>query len=253
MLSGDHMKTSSDLGLPLVGVGLLYRQGYFQQYLNMDGFQQESYPENDWYNMPVTLCRDAKGAPVGRDRSRWPANTVTARVWEVKVGKNSLYLLDTNIEANPPADRLITAAAVRRRPGDAHPAGDPPRASAGIRALCGAGHHASWPLHMNEGHSAFLGLERIRELHAGEEAVLGPRRCRRSGPPTSSRPIPPCPRATSGSRPTLMEKYFRGDGRRAGPALEGLPRPGPGRPRTTTGRSSASPSSRCACPRSPTA
>ena len=52
MLSGDHMKTSSDLGLPLVGVGLLYRQGYFQQYLNMDGFQQESYPENDWYNMP---------------------------------------------------------------------------------------------------------------------------------------------------------------------------------------------------------
>ncbi len=64
MLSGDHLKTSSDLGLPLVGVGLLYRQGYFQQYLNPDGFQQESYPENDWYNMPVTLCRDAKGDPL---------------------------------------------------------------------------------------------------------------------------------------------------------------------------------------------
>ena len=64
MLSGDHLKTSSDLGLPLVGVGLLYRQGYFQQYLNVDGFQQESYPENDWYNMPVTLCTDAAGAPL---------------------------------------------------------------------------------------------------------------------------------------------------------------------------------------------
>ena len=64
VLSGDHLKTSSDLGLPLVGVGLLYRQGYFQQYLNVDGFQQESYPENDWYNMPVSPCRDAKGDPV---------------------------------------------------------------------------------------------------------------------------------------------------------------------------------------------
>ena len=70
MLSGDHMKSSSDLGLPLVGVGLLYRQGYFQQYLNPDGFQQESYPENDWYNMPVTLCRDPP-APPSRSRWRW--------------------------------------------------------------------------------------------------------------------------------------------------------------------------------------
>ena len=64
VLSGDHLKTASDLGLPLVGVGLLYRQGYFQQYLNADGFQQESYPENDWYNMPVALCRTASGDPV---------------------------------------------------------------------------------------------------------------------------------------------------------------------------------------------
>jgi len=60
ILSGDHMKTASDMGLPLVGVGLLYRQGYFKQYLNPDGFQQESYPENDWYNMPVHRCLDAK-------------------------------------------------------------------------------------------------------------------------------------------------------------------------------------------------
>ena len=110
MLSGDHMKTSSDLGLPLVGVGLLYRQGYFQQYLNVDGFQQESYPENDWYNMPVTLCRDAKGAPLTVQVEMGPAN-VTAEIWRVAVGKNFLYLLDTNIEANAEPLRLITASA----------------------------------------------------------------------------------------------------------------------------------------------
>ncbi|MEI6874413.1 MAG: DUF3417 domain-containing protein [Spirochaetota bacterium] len=61
ILSGDHLKASSDMGLPLVAVGLLYRQGYFKQYLNPDGFQQELYPENDWYNMPVHRCLDAKG------------------------------------------------------------------------------------------------------------------------------------------------------------------------------------------------
>ncbi len=64
VLSGDHMKTVSDLGLPLVGVGLLYRQGYFKQYLNADGYQQETYPENDWYNMPVERCVDQNGAPI---------------------------------------------------------------------------------------------------------------------------------------------------------------------------------------------
>ncbi|MGA2478294.1 MAG: alpha-glucan family phosphorylase [Spirochaetia bacterium] len=161
MLSGDHIKTSSDLGLPLVGVGLLYRQGYFQQYLNMDGFQQESYPENDWYNMPVTLCRDKKGDPlavtvdVGQSK-------VTAWIWEVKVGKNSLYLLDTNIEANDPPHRLITAALyggdreVRIQQEIVLGVG-------GVRALQALGIKAAC-VHMNEGHSAFLGLERIRQL-----------------------------------------------------------------------------------------
>ena len=104
VLSGDHLKTASDLGLPLVGVGLLYRQGYFQQYLNADGFQQESYPENDWYNMPVSLCRDAGGAPV-TVHVELAGTPVTAHAWEVKVGTNSLYLLDTNIDENPPAAR----------------------------------------------------------------------------------------------------------------------------------------------------
>jgi len=161
MLSGDHLKSSSDLGLPLVGVGLLYRQGYFQQYLNADGFQQESYPENDWYNMPVTLCRDAKGNPISVTVEMGP-QTATAWVWEVKVGKNSLYLLDANIDANSPALRLVT---------DSLYGGDRETriqqeillGIGGIRALRALGVTARC-MHMNEGHSAFLGIERIRLL-----------------------------------------------------------------------------------------
>ena len=101
ILSGDHIKTSSDLGLPLVGVGLLYRQGYFKQYLNADGFQQESYPENDWHNMPVERCDDAEGKPIliSVDLA---GRSVAAAIWEVKVGRSSLFLLDTNIGENLP-------------------------------------------------------------------------------------------------------------------------------------------------------
>jgi glycogen phosphorylase len=93
ILSGDHMKTSSDLGLPLVGVGLLYRQGYFKQYLNADGFQQESYPENDWYNMPVEQCCDAEGTPI-LISVQLAGKLIYAAIWEVRVGRSSLYLLD---------------------------------------------------------------------------------------------------------------------------------------------------------------
>ena len=161
MLSGDHLKTSSDLGLPLVGVGLLYRQGYFKQYLNLDGFQQESYPENDWYNMPVTLCRDDKGAPVSVQVEMGPA-VATAWIWKVAVGKSALYLLDTNIDANPEPLRLITASLY---------GGDKETriqqeillGVGGVRALRALGITAAC-MHMNEGHSAFLCLERIRVL-----------------------------------------------------------------------------------------
>ncbi|MFW5768511.1 MAG: alpha-glucan family phosphorylase [Spirochaetota bacterium] len=161
VLSGDHMKSSSDLGLPLVGVGLLYRQGYFTQYLNADGFQQESYPENDWYNMPVRKRLDDSGNEV-KIEVTMAGRMVTARVWEVFVGRNSLILLDTNIEENEGDNRLITAALY---------GGDKERRMkqeillgiGGIRALEALGFTPA-VVHMNEGHSAFLALERIREL-----------------------------------------------------------------------------------------
>ena len=155
------MKTSSDLGLPLVGVGLLYRQGYFRQYLNADGYQQEEYPENDWYNMPVRRCETASGEPV-KIVVEMAGEHVVAQVWVVSVGRASLYLLDTNIEENAPQNRTITAALY---------GGDKETrirqeillGIGGIRALKAVGVNPA-VAHMNEGHAAFLGLERVREL-----------------------------------------------------------------------------------------
>ncbi|HET6452464.1 MAG TPA: alpha-glucan family phosphorylase [Spirochaetia bacterium] len=212
MLSGDHLKTSSDLGLPLVGVGLLYRQGYFQQYLNMDGFQQESYPENDWYNMPVTLCRDARGAPVSVTVEMGP-QAVKAEIWKVAVGRNSLYLLDTNIEANPEPLRLITASLY---------GGDRETriqqeillGIGGIRALETLGVRVSC-MHMNEGHSAFLGLERIRQLMAETKLSFDEAwHCVWSTNVFTTHT--PVPAGNERFDPGLMEKYFASTARELG-------------------------------------
>ena len=161
VLSGDHLKSCSDLGLPVVGVGLLYRTGYFRQHVTMEGQQQESYPANDFYNLPLTLCTSADGAPVqvavelGDERA-------FAQVWRAHVGRVTLYLLDSDIEINDPAARHITTQLyvadrrVRLRQELLLGIG-------GIRALRALDIPVA-VTHMNEGHSAFLGLERIRVL-----------------------------------------------------------------------------------------
>src|SRR5437764_2882538 len=108
ILSGDHLKSASDLGLPLVGIGILYQEGYFSQYLNADGYQQEAYPVNDYANLPVTRVTDSENKPIlvgvpiaGR--------TLYAQIWLVQVGRVPLYLLDTNIPNNAlPEDRNLT-------------------------------------------------------------------------------------------------------------------------------------------------
>ena len=107
MLSGDHLKSSSDLGMPVVGVGLLYKKGYVQQVLNRDNWQVERYPENDWYNMPVQIVTDAAGTPL-RVEVDLAGESVKVGVWKVPVGRTSLFLLDTNLPENTPAARLIT-------------------------------------------------------------------------------------------------------------------------------------------------
>jgi len=161
VLAGDHLKSASDLGVPLVGVGLLYQQGYFQQYLNETGWQQEVYEDNDFHTLPITLERLADGSPV-TVQVAFPGRTVQAQVWRAQVGRVSLYLLDANIAANSPADRAITHQLY---------GGDQETrikqelllGIGGCRALEALGIEPT-VYHINEGHSAFLVLERIRDL-----------------------------------------------------------------------------------------
>src|SRR6516162_5186892 len=94
VLSGDHLKSASDLGLPLVGIGLMYREGYFRQYLTVDGWQQERYPENDFFNLPLIPELNRDGAPL-TIRIPFPGREVHARIWRIQVGRVPLYLLDT--------------------------------------------------------------------------------------------------------------------------------------------------------------
>jgi glycogen phosphorylase len=161
VLAGDHLKSASDLGLPLVGVGLLYQQGYFAQYLNADGWQQERYPLNDFYNMPLHLERNPDGSEL-RIAVDYPGRTVYARVWRVQVGSVPLYMMDTNIEPNNPYDHDIT---------DQLYGGDIDMrihqeimlGIGGVRMLKALGYDVT-AYHMNEGHAAFSALERIRIL-----------------------------------------------------------------------------------------
>ncbi|GJD21975.1 probable glycogen phosphorylase [Rivularia sp. IAM M-261] len=159
VLAGDHLKSASDLGLPLVGVGLLYQQGYFAQYLNADGWQQERYPINDFYNMPLHLERKEDGSELIIEVD-YPGRKVYARVWRVQVGSVPLYMLDTNIEPNNPYDHNIT---------DQLYGGDIDMrihqeimlGIGGVRMLKALGYNVT-SYHMNEGHAAFSALERIR-------------------------------------------------------------------------------------------
>jgi starch phosphorylase len=205
MLSGDHMKTSSDMGLPLVGIGLLYRQGYFRQYLNADGFQQESYPENDWYNMPVELKTDKTGKAI-KISVDLAGRQAVAQIWEVRVGRSSLYLLDTNVEDNSQDFRDITAALY---------GGDKETriqqeillGIGGIRALRALGINPA-ATHMNEGHAAFLGLERIRELMTEREFTF--EEAREAVWPTNVFTThTPVPAGNERFEIALMDKYFR--------------------------------------------
>lgn len=159
ILAGDHLKSASDLGLPLVGVGLLYRQGYFRQYLNNEGWQQEIYPENDFYNLPLVLERDQLGRPLEVELD-FGGHNFKAHIWRVQVGRVPLYLLDTNLEENSPEDRLITSQLYGGNQ-EMRMQQEILLGIGGVRALR-AMRIIPNVCHMNEGHAAFLAIERIR-------------------------------------------------------------------------------------------
>src|SRR3954471_12884797 len=161
VLAGDHLKSASDLGIPLMGISLMYREGYFRQYLNVDGWQQERYPENDFFTLPLVPELRPDGNPV-LVSVPLPGRELSLRVWRIDVGRVPLYLLDANIPQNRPEDRGITAQLY---------GGDQQMriqqeivlGIGGIRALKALG-KVPTVVHMNEGHAAFAALERIRVL-----------------------------------------------------------------------------------------
>src|SRR5262245_21609308 len=157
ILAGNHLKSASDLGLPLVGVGLMYRLGYFRQYLNQDGWQQERYPENDFFNLPLIPENDAQGKPI-LIKVPFPGRDVQARICRIRVGRVPLALLHPNV----PEDREITGQ-LYGGDQDMRVRQEMILGIGGIRALRSLGIQPS-VCHMNEGHSAFLGLERIRVM-----------------------------------------------------------------------------------------
>ena len=204
ILSGDHLKSASDLNIPMVGVGLLYQEGYFRQYLNFEGWQQETYPKNEFSQLPLTLMRDSAGNPFHVEVS-FKRQPVHIQIWLLSVGRVPLYLLDTNLEGNPAEFRNTTAQLyggnreMRLRQEIVLGIG-------GVRALQVLGINPT-VFHMNEGHSAFVGFERIRILREehglsfdeARELVIG------SNVFTTHTPVPA---GNDYFSPELMREYF---------------------------------------------
>ncbi len=205
VLAGDHLKSASEIGLPLVGVGLLYRNGYFQQYLTSDGWQQEAYPELDFYNLPVEPMKYTDGTEI-HVRVDMPDNAVFCKVWRANIGRIPLYLLDTNLAENSPADRDITSRL--------YGGGSEMRIKqeivlgiGGVRAMEAVNLQPTvW--HMNEGHAAFLALERIRKLLEHSEVKFDEARQQvmASNVFTTHTPVPA---GIDFFSPDLMTKYFK--------------------------------------------
>ena len=160
ILSGDHCKSASDLGLPFIGVGFLYPQGYFTQRIDKDGQQQAEYEKIDFAEVPATPAVDANGHEVLISVDL-PGRLVYAKVWRIQVGRIPIFLMDTDVPRNAPQDRELSA---RLYGGDREMriSQEIVLGIGGVRAVHALGYQpAVW--HMNEGHSAFLGLERVRE------------------------------------------------------------------------------------------
>ncbi len=165
ILSGDHVKAASDLNLHFHGVGLLYQMGYFQQYLNMDGWQQDFYQVNDFHNMQVLEVRRPDGAPLEIDLD-FPGRKVWLKVWQIKVGRVSIHMLDSNHERNSDYDRRLTAQLYGGNP-EMRLQQEIILGIGGVKMLDALGIQVT-AVHMNEGHSAFTPFERARVLMKGK-------------------------------------------------------------------------------------
>ena len=205
VLAGDSLKSASDLGLPLVGVGLAYQQGFFRQYLNIDGWQQESYPTNDFANLPMAPILKEDQTPL-KVPIWFPHRTVMVQIWRIQVGRVPLFLLDTNCLENDPADCKISQTLYG---GDQEMRiqQETVLGIGGIRAL-EAMNIIPTVCHMNEGHSAFMTLERIRQLK--EKINIAYNEAREAiGSSNVFTSHTPVPAGFDIFSPALMDKYLR--------------------------------------------
>src|SRR5580692_8454868 len=212
ILAGDHLKSASDLGVPVIGVGLLYRHGYFTQSLSADGWQTERYPADDPNGLPLTLLRDPEtNDPVLVSVTLAGGKLLTAQVWLAQVGRVPLLLLDSYVEQNEPAlhevtDRLYGGGSEHRLRQELLLGIGGVRA---VRAFCAiTGHTEPEVFHTNEGHAGFLGLERIREYTAAgltfDEAL---ELCRAGTVFTTHTPVPA---GIDRFSRDLVERHFSG-------------------------------------------
>jgi starch phosphorylase len=203
VLSGDHSKEASDIGLPFVGIGFIYQQGYFRQHITEDGWQEAYWENLDVKDLPVKPAK----TPAGEDlivSVELPGRVVNIRVWEIRVGRVPLYLMDTSLDSNSPADRDLTAR-LYSSDLDVRITQEIVLGIGGVRALRALGLQPRvW--HMNEGHSAFIILERIAELvKTGLSFDAAAANVRASTVFTTHTPVP----AGNEAFPLwLMDKYF---------------------------------------------
>jgi starch phosphorylase len=202
VLSGDHCKTASDFGLPFVGVGFLYPQGYFRQRITEDGWQEAYYENLDLTEVPVVpVIGNGKELLV---QVAVPERTVCARIWKVQIGRVPLYLMDTDIPQNAPNDRELTTRLYLADP-DRRISQEIVLGIGGVRLLRALGiQPAVW--HMNEGHSAFQSLERLREFAESGQPVESALRAVRSS--TIFTTHTPVPAGVDIFPQWLVDKYF---------------------------------------------
>jgi len=203
VLAGDHLKESSDLGIPLVAVGFIYNQGYFAQHITEDGWQETRNLILNFDEMPILPVEDAQGKPVIIS-VELPGRSVFARIWQVRVGRVMLYLLDTNLAENNNGDRQLTAR-LYSNDLEVRISQEILLGMGGVRALRQLGYSPDvW--HMNEGHSAFLALERALELvRAGKTFDQAASIIKKTNIFTTHTPVP----AGNDQFPIwLVDKYF---------------------------------------------
>ncbi len=218
ILAGDHLKSASDLNIPLVGVGLCYQQGYFRQYLTPDGWQQERYPVYDFEQMPLKLTRDAAGEPLCITLDL-QGQRLKAQIWEAVAGRVKLYLLDTNVADNPAHFKQITSrlygGGLEMRIWQEILLG-----VGGVKALRALNLDPK-VIHMNEGHSAFAGLERIR-VFMTEHGLPFEAAMELTASTSIFTTHTPVPAGNDRFPPDLMARYFEGYAREMGLAFKVL-------------------------------